>query len=131
MAFNAKRNDPAKFTEGAWVEIMGGRFKVARAGNSTYESALERSGYRRAVGPDEKEQALMRALAEGILKDWDDVVDAKGKPIKYSVESATAVLEENPDLMTRILAEAQRMENFRRDDISDQAEKQSAGSGSS
>ena len=41
MGFNAKKHDVSKFTAGTWVEILGGQFKVARAGNPEYEQALE------------------------------------------------------------------------------------------
>lgn len=129
MAFNARRNDPAKFTEGTWVSILGGEFKLARAGNPTYERALEESGYRKKDEPEEKQRALYTAVAKGVLKDWRDVEDDQGKAIPYSVDNAVEVLRENPDLVNRILSEANDLSNYRREDVAAQAGKQRASSG--
>ena len=123
MAFNARRNDVNKFTEGTWVSIFGAEFKVARAGNPEYEKALEASGYRKKEEPDQKLMALYTAVATGILKDWKEVVDADGKPIPFSVDNATEVLLENPDLASRVLSEANDLSNFRREDVKRQAKK--------
>lgn len=123
MGFNAKRNNVSAFTEGSWVPIMGGQFKVARAGNPTYEKALEESGYRKKDEPEEKQRALYTAIAHGVLKDWRDVEDDEGKPIPYSVDNVVEVLKENPDLVNRILAEANDLANYRREDVAAQAGK--------
>lgn len=130
MAFNAKRNDVSKFTAGTWVSIFGAEFKVARAGNPEYEKALEASGYRKQEEPEGKLRALYSAVAEGILKGWRDVVDAEGKEIPFSIENATEVLLDNPDLASRILSEANDLSNFRREDIKRQAKKPQTTSGS-
>lgn len=123
MSFNARRNDVSKFTEGTWVSIFGAEFKVARAGNPEYEKALEASGYRKKEEPDQKLRALYTAVATGILKDWKDVVDADEKPIPFSVDNATEVLLENPDLASRVLSEANDLSNFRREDVKRQSKK--------
>jgi|SRR5690554_1065002 len=123
MAFNAKRYNVNKFTEGTWVSIFGAEFKVARAGNPEYEKALEASGYRKKEEPDQKLRALYTAVATGILKGWKDVVDADEKPIPFTVDNATEVLLENPDLASRVLSEANDLSNFRREDVKRQAKK--------
>ncbi|MAL98263.1 MAG: hypothetical protein CL583_07400 [Alteromonadaceae bacterium] len=123
MAFNANRNDVTKFTAGTWVSMLGAEFKIARAGNPEYEKALEASGYRKKEEPGEKLRALYSAVASGILRDWKDVVDAEGKEIPFSVENATEVLLDNPDLASRVLSEANDLQNFRRQDASQQAKK--------
>lgn len=128
MSFNARRNDPQKFTAGTWVEILGGQFKVARAGNPEYEKALEDSGYRKKEEPSAKQRALYEAIATGVLKDWQDVEDDKGEAIPYSVDNAVTVLQENPDLVGRILNEANDLANFRREDQERQAKKPRASS---
>lgn len=123
MAFNAQRFDTSKFTEGAWVEIFGAEFKVARAGNPEYERALEASGYRKKEEPEQKMRALYSAVAAGILKDWKDVVDADGNQIPFSTDNATEVLLENPDLASRVLSEANDLGHYKRDDVKRQAKK--------
>lgn len=123
MAFNAHRNDRDKAVHGTWREIMGGQFLIARAGNENYMAAQERNGKRQATTATERQRALYRSIAEGILLDWRDVTDANGEPITYSVESAIEVLTDNPDLVNAIMVEANDFENYRREDIEDQAKK--------
>jgi len=121
--FNARRNDPAKFTAGTWVEIFDARWKIARAGNPEYEQALEDSGYRRTDDTTKKQRALYTAIAEGVLKDWEDVVDQNGEAIPYTTDNCVEVLLENPDLVGELLREANTLANFRREDQQAQAKK--------
>ena len=123
MAFNARRNDVEAFTAGVWRPVMGGKFKIARAGNPDYEKALEESGYRKMDDPKDRSYAFLKAMAKGIVKDWDEVVDDQGEPIPYSVDNGVEVLDENPDLVNAILEEARNMSNYRRADVEDQAKK--------
>lgn len=124
MAFNARKYQSDKFAEGVWVTIMGGQFKIARAGNPEYEQALEDSGYRN-IGddPEAKQRALYRAISTGVLKDWADVEDEHGKAIPFTVDNAVTVLLENPDLVGRVLSEANNLSNWRRADVSQQSKK--------
>lgn len=124
MAFNAKKYNAKSFTEGAWKEIMGGRFKVARAGNLVYQEALERNRKQKFSNKAEEEEATLRAIAEGILRDWEEVEDADGKDIPYSIANAIVVMRENPDLLTELLSEANELDNYRNEDIEAQAKKQ-------
>jgi len=124
MAFNARRNDNDKVTQGAWRDIMGGQFLIARAGNENYLAAQERNGKRSATTPAERQRSLYKSIAEGILLDWREVTDENGKAIPYSVNAAIEVLADNPDLVSAIMAEANDFENFRREDIEAQAKKQ-------
>ena len=123
MAFNAQQNDVRKFTEGTWVDLYGARWRVARAGNPRYLEALERHGKRHAQSKAEEQRALMLAIAEGILLGWEEVVDANGEPIPYTVDNAAEVLADNPEVVNALLAEANRAENFRREDVKAQAKK--------
>lgn len=127
MSFNARRNDVAKFSEGTWVEIFGGHFKVARAGNPGYEKALENSGFRKLDDPQDKQVALLKAVSRGILKDWSEVIDDKGEAIPFNVDNAVQVLQENPDLLGRVLEEANDLRNYRREDVEEQVGKPAAG----
>lgn len=129
MSFNAKRNDVQAFVEGVWRPIMGGQFRIARAGNPEYEKALEESGYRKMDDPQDRHRAFLTAMAKGIVKDWDEVVDDQGEAIPYSVDHGVEVLDENPDLVAAILEEARNMSNYRRADVEDQAKKPAASSG--
>lgn len=123
MAFNAQRFDQQKITGGVWREIMGGQFLIARAGNVNYMTAQERNGKRQAATAAERQRALYRSIAEGILLDWRDVTDANGEEIAYSVDAAIDVLEDNQDLVNAIMVEANDSEVFRREDVEQQAKK--------
>lgn len=125
MAFNAKRFNVSSFTAGVWVDILGARWKIARAGNPEYDQALEDSGYRRTDDPAKKQRALYTAIAEGVLLDWEDVVDNDGEPIPYTVENAVEVLIENPDLVSEVLQEANTLSNYKRGDVSAQKKRRS------
>lgn len=129
MAFNAKRYASDKFSEGVWVSVLGGQFKVARAGNPEYEQELEDCGYRKKEDPAEKQRALYTAIAKGVLKDWAEVEDEHGHPIPFTVDNAVEVLTDNPDLVGRLLSEANDLTNWKREDLEDQAKKPATSSG--
>lgn len=130
MAFNAEKYDTDKFINGSWTDIMGGKFKVARAGNPVYEKALEDSGFRKKEDPEEKARALYKAISVGILKDWAEVVDAQGQNIPFSVDNSVQVLMDNPDLSNKVLAKANDLEIHLREDTATQAKKPKTTSGS-
>jgi hypothetical protein len=130
--FNAERNDSSKVNGGVWRELMGASFLIARAGNSKYLAAQERHGKRQAATAEERQERMCRAIAEGILLDWDEEVKDRNKtPIPYSVDNAAMVLMDNPDLLSAVLAEANDFELYRREDHSQQAKKPQKSSGSS
>ena len=131
MAFNAKRFNTTAFTDGVWVNILGGEFKIARAGNPEYEQALEDSGYRKMEDPTEKQRALYKAIARGVLKDWRDVEDDNGQAIPFSVDNAVDVLLDNPDLVGRLLNEANDLSNWKRKDIESQKKPRATSKGGS
>lgn len=123
MAFNAQRFDQQKVNEGTWRDIMGGQFLIARAGNHRYLAAQERNGKRKAINAEDRQNALYRSIAEGILLDWKEVEDKDGKPIPYSVDAVVEVLNDNPDLVSAILSEANDVEVFYREGINDDVKK--------
>lgn len=127
MAFNVERFDQDKFAHGTWTEIMGGQFKVCKAGSAAYEKALEANGYRKKKDPAAKEKALLHAVAEGILVDWADIQDANGQEVPYTVENCARVLGDNPDLVAEVLQAANDLDLFRKEDVEEQRGKLSAG----
>jgi len=145
MAFRSKRFNTDKFVDGTWVNISiydpetgeydDGDFKIARAGNPVYEKALESSGYRKMEDSEDKQRALYRAIAIGVLKDWKGVTaeDEKGNKFElpYSVDNATETLIANPDLVGRVLSEANDLANYRREDVAAQKKKRATSKGGS
>lgn len=129
MAFNAKRYNASAFSEGAWVEIMGGRFKLAYFGNPEFEAIRRELGLGKMEDPAKEQDAAREAFARGIMRDWAEVEDDKGEAIPFSVENAEQVLADNPDLADRIAVESRRLANFRREDIEDQGKPRAGSSG--
>lgn len=128
MGFNAKRFDTSAFTDGVWVHIMDGEFKIARAGNPEFEQALEDSGYRKIDDQADKQRALYKAIARGVLKDWREVEDDKGQAIPFTTENVVEVLLDNPDLVGRLLNEANDLSNWKREDVAAQKKRRSTSS---
>ncbi|MBY6111221.1 hypothetical protein KUV74_12535 [Halomonas sp. DP1Y21-3] len=123
MAFNAEQNDPAKIDGGAWVELRGAKWLIARSGNAAYREELEVLRTNLPESQAERMEAEARALAKGILRGWEDVIDRNGDPIPFTVANATRVLLDNDDLAIELAQESRRREHFRREDIAEQGKK--------
>jgi len=130
MSFNAKQYDSDKFVEGVWEEFQGGQFKIAKAGNHIFLDAKRRldkehsQKYDGGIVPAKAEQEkLCLAIAEGILRDWKEVVDDCGEPLLYDIEAAAATLDGHPPLIEFVLSKANELDRFDRDEVSREAKK--------
>lgn len=113
--------DEVKEVQGAEVQLGGGAsITVARLGNPEYVRVLlaESEKHDAALSSLPKPEAekldteiLSKVLAETILLDFKGL-GFKGKPLKYSKENALVLLAVK-DFRTRVIAEAQKLENFR------------------
>lgn len=116
--------------EGVWVNYADGvRFKVARAGNSAYLRAMDKAEapYRKQIARNklssEKQMELnCRAMAIGILKDWEGIATDDG-PLEFNEDNAYAVLRHNVELRDFIFEFAVESENYRRTQIEETAKK--------
>lgn len=124
--------DADKFTDGVWFTVQGdSRLRIAYAGNTVYKKARRRleKEFRREHGnsltPDQEISLNAQSIAEGILKDWENI-NLDGKDCPYSVQKAAYGLKNNPKLLGFVLDRANDLEAWEREDIEDQAEKPSA-----
>jgi len=117
-------------TEGVWATYSEGvRFKIARAGNPNFLRISDRleAPHRKAIqrGKLSTEKQLdiqCRAMAEGILLDWEGIATEEGD-LEYNVDNATAVLRHNMDVRDFVLEFATEQENFRATAVSETTKK--------
>jgi len=116
--------------EGVWTTYTDGvRFKIARAGNRNFLRASDRleAPYRKAIqrGKMSTEKTLeiqCRAMAEGILLDWEGIATEDG-PLEYTVDNASLVLRHNVEVRDFVFEFATEQENFRSEGIADTGKK--------
>ena len=117
-------------TEGVWAKHSEGvRFRIARAGNPVFLKATDKleAPYRKQLArgklSTEKQIDLQcRAMAEGILLDWEGIETADG-PLEYTVDNAAAVLRHNSEIRDFVFEFATEQENYRTQEIKDTAKK--------
>ncbi len=117
--------------EGVWTEYEeGGKFRIARAGNSVFLKATDaaetpyRNQIQRGTLSTEKSIDLQcEAMAEGILTGWEGLLTEDDEPLEYSKENAYAVLRNNVELRVFIRDFATREENYRIKGIAKTAKK--------
>lgn len=121
--------DPKAQVEGVWINyVLDIDVKIANMGNVEYDSAIRRlskpftRGFRADRIPDDVMQDItMKAVAEYIVKDWKNIEDDKGKPIKYSPKKALELFKDpaNRDFYKFIIASANDIELFRLENLED------------
>lgn len=98
--------DVAKETNGIWRDLAtapGVKMKIARFGNPDFEKALNdaQRPYKQTLRagielPDEKwTEITCRALAKGVIKDWEGIYGEDDQEIKYNPEDAYELLMED------------------------------------
>ncbi len=116
--------DKAAESDGKWFDVGdGARLKVARSNNPTYRRELARllTPHRAAVRagtiqPEILDPAICRALARGVLKDWEGLVIG-GKVVKYSEEAAEKVLLDYPDFRDLVSELAEQREAYLAEEV--------------
>jgi hypothetical protein len=98
--------------EGAWV-------RIARIGNPDYERVLTALSkpyrlqiQRGTLDPKIQDKLYIEVIAKTVLLDWGGITD-NGVDVAYSVENAIKMLTDYPDFLEFIVAEANRLENFK------------------
>jgi len=99
---NLLRSDREKLEKGAWVDYqLGIRLRIRPHHCPEHLAAMTAIAQRRRTELDGREwtdrdedEVKREAAAVGLLADWDNVEDAEGSPIPYSVEQAKAWYDE-------------------------------------
>ena len=98
--------------------------RIARAGgaNKMYERLLEAEvkPYRRMIQNESIDNSIVqgilrRVYSKAVIIDWENVQDAEGKDIPFSVENCHKLLQDLPDLFLNIQDASQRAALFRVD----------------
>ncbi|RUR38551.1 hypothetical protein [Vreelandella populi] len=118
MAYQFKRFDESKMTDGKWEDINGGRFKIAKSGNPVHLQASERiTKEQKEKYPDgdipimERLRGAAQEWAEGVLRDWEGM-ELDGQAIPYSIENATILLLNDDPLFDAVRRKARQMRRF-------------------
>ena len=130
MAYKFNRFDQNKITDGEWTEFEGGRFKIAKSGNTVHLEASERISkelnkkYPEGDVPImERLRATAREWAEGVLRDWEDMEAADGSSVPYSIENATTLLMNDEPLFNAVRRKSRDMARFEQEHVEAQAKK--------
>ncbi|ASK18380.1 hypothetical protein [Halomonas sp. N3-2A] len=135
MAYQFNRFDQAKITDGEWADFEGGRFKIAKSGNTVHLEASERiSKELNKKYPDgdvpilERLRATAREWAEGVLRDWEEMEAADGSTVPYSIENATTLLMNDEPLFNEIRRKSRQMARFEQEYVEKEAKKPATSS---
>lgn len=132
MKLSALKIDSRKAADGVWVNFPGteARFRVARVSNAKCVAALQvinethdgkyllQTGAQSdAWADDDYRAAMMPAITQGLLRDWDKVEDDNGDAIEYTPETASQMLDAEgfEDVLAFIVQAGAMRERFRAD----------------
>lgn len=96
--------------------------RIARAGgaNSNFQKRMEHvvKPFRRQIQTEtidakQAEKLVRQVYAETVVLGWENVDDAEGNPMPYSVENCKKLFDDLPDLFADIQEQAQRAALFR------------------
>jgi hypothetical protein len=127
--FDIFGTEPSLETLGVNIDFGSFYFKVARAGgaNTSFREVIRSKlqPYQRAIELGEMDEKVAdkltaEAFAETVMLGWGStefgegkIPGKDGKPIAYSVEAAKKLLTDLPELMKDLMAQAQKLSNFR------------------
>lgn len=119
------KRDVEKASQGIWRTFEGIDFCIARIDNPDAKkelrrlSKLERATRRGKVDDDAAEKHITAVVAKHVIKDWRNLEDDDGKPIPYSVETASKIIADPAfaELRDWIITIATEDEAFRAETI--------------
>lgn len=125
--FIANAFDDKKKLEGNWEDFGGAKFRIASQRSDRYIAAINRlmKPYQKQIKnntltPEQNESLLCKAMAEGLLLDWEgvgyiDEATGEVKEMEYSVENAEKVLRQNYELREFVQEYSEQLDNFKRE----------------
>lgn len=115
---NDFRLDPEAKTNGVWIEMGGGAaFLVAAFDNPSFTDAFRKatkpySELGKKIPDNDQLEIMCRTMSQFVVLDWRGVYDGD-KELKYSPDNAYRLLKELEWIRSRLINEAQNLENFR------------------
>lgn len=109
---------------GVWRDFGNAKFLIAHISNLTFQRALSRyqQPHRRALengtlDPKVQRDILCKAMAEGVLMNWQGVTSKITKEAEpFSPKSALVMLKGNAEFRDFVSAIAAEISNFRQDE---------------
>lgn len=124
MTFVLQTTRNPALDEGVWANFGGSRFLIASTSNVKFMRAMNRlqAPFRKqlekgTMDPEDTKNIVVKALAEGILKGWEDVKDSEGNDVPFSRQMCELALANNEELREFVQEFAADLANFRQQEI--------------
>lgn len=111
---------------GVWTTFLESKFKIAHISNIRFQRLLAKYQQphrqkieRGSLDPQTSKDLLCRAMSEGILLDWENVVDGENKPVTYSPQSGFVALTKNVEFREFVTDFATNLANYRDEEALD------------
>jgi len=116
--------DLSSLESGVWEEYQGSKFLIAHISNSKFQRALSRYQlpHRRKIAdgtldPEKNKEIVARAMSEGVLLGWENVVDSNKQEVKYTPQLAYSALMRDPEFRDFVSEFAMAMSNFKSTEV--------------
>lgn len=116
---NQYRTDADLKKQGVWIDLGGGaRIRVASFDNEDFAAEFRRmiDPYQKMgqeVPDDEQQRIMIHCTARYIILDWEGIFDGE-ESLPYTVENAERLLTEIDFVRERVVSEARKFQNFRK-----------------
>lgn len=115
---NEFRLDKDAKLNGVWIDFGGSAsIKIAAFDNPAFSDAFRKAtkpynDLGKEISDDDQIEIMSRTMSQFIVLDWKGIFDGE-KELKYSSEAAFRLLKELEWIRSKIIVEAQKLENFR------------------
>lgn len=124
--YSFKTNKAAETEKGIVLDYGAEKIRVLRAGRSNrkYSELLskrmrphQRQISDNTLDPDTAEKIMTEVYADSIIIGWEGVCYPNGDPMPYTRDNVIRLLLDLPDLFADIQEQAQKLSNFREEEI--------------
>lgn len=134
--YSMYKTSKEKENDGIWVSFglnsknKETRVKLARATrtNAKYSKALERltKPHKRqkelgTLSPEIENEIVLKAFAEAIVLDWENMEDENLKDMKYTKENVIKVLQDLPDFFNDLVDLTTKADIFKEEELQENA----------
>lgn len=116
--------DLASTESGVWGDFLDSQFLIAHISNMRFQRILAKLQQphrakieRGTLDPQVSKDLLCKAMAEGILLDWKNVVDGDGKVTEYTSQKGFVALSKNVEFRDFVTDFATNLSNFRAEEV--------------
>lgn len=115
---NDFRLDKTAKSSGVWIDFGGGAsIKIAAFDNPSFADAFRKAtkpynDLNKEIPEDDQIEIMSRTMSQFIVLDWKGIYDGD-EELPYSNENAYRLLKELEWIRSKIITEAQKLDNFR------------------